>query len=323
MIPKIIHQIWLGPRAAPIEWIKRWRSLHPDWEYMLWTEKTLDFPLKCIRQYLLAATYPGKSDIARYEILKRFGGVYIDADSVCLRPIDESLLSRNMIVAYENERVRPGLVANGVLGCPPEHPVICEIVGEVSRLGRDAMGDYDFSVTGPGLLTRMLARHPETEILPSHLFYPYHYSGEQCSAAQLVEAYAVQMWCSTSASSEFEQIRRKYGYVPGKSVPITMKRQCPAALDHAVVRQNPAWKSGDRKGQIKCESDGGAIAIHLSETAYLVWELCRETIRVQELCDLLVTDFHADPDEIRVDVHEFIRDFICKEYLLIADDDND
>jgi mannosyltransferase OCH1-like enzyme len=41
-IPKIIHQIWVGPKPLP-EFYKKlansWIKKHPDWKYRLWTDK--------------------------------------------------------------------------------------------------------------------------------------------------------------------------------------------------------------------------------------------------------------------------------------------
>ena len=39
--PKIIHQFWIGSKPAPIERLRTCSELHPDWEYHLWTEKSL------------------------------------------------------------------------------------------------------------------------------------------------------------------------------------------------------------------------------------------------------------------------------------------
>ncbi|NBV41108.1 glycosyl transferase, partial [bacterium] len=43
-IPKILHQVWLGPKEMPaqfVSWREQWRRLHPDWEYMLHTDKDI------------------------------------------------------------------------------------------------------------------------------------------------------------------------------------------------------------------------------------------------------------------------------------------
>ena len=34
-IPKTLFQIWIGDRAAPLDWMATWKKTHPDWEYKL------------------------------------------------------------------------------------------------------------------------------------------------------------------------------------------------------------------------------------------------------------------------------------------------
>ena len=81
-IPKIIHQIWLGPNKQPDIWMNSWKNnyinKYPEWTYKLWTEQEID-ELNLInkKQYENEKFYNGKSDIARYEILYRFGGVFM------------------------------------------------------------------------------------------------------------------------------------------------------------------------------------------------------------------------------------------------------
>ena len=37
-IPKIIHQIWIGPKPRPHILMDSWRLKNPDFEYILWNE---------------------------------------------------------------------------------------------------------------------------------------------------------------------------------------------------------------------------------------------------------------------------------------------
>ena len=37
-IPKIIHQIWIGPKTAPIKLMNTWKDKHPDFEYIYCNE---------------------------------------------------------------------------------------------------------------------------------------------------------------------------------------------------------------------------------------------------------------------------------------------
>ena len=124
-IPKIIHQIWLGspfPERCK-NFRDSWLKLHPDWDYMLWTEKKIkEFGLYNKKLYDTAKNYGEKSDIARYEILYRMGGLYIDTDFECLQPFDYIHEHSNF---YAGLNRGPSIeVFNGMIGSCPGHPIV-------------------------------------------------------------------------------------------------------------------------------------------------------------------------------------------------------
>ena len=44
IIPKIIHQIWIGPKKFPSKyskWASTWKELNPSWKYKFWTESNI------------------------------------------------------------------------------------------------------------------------------------------------------------------------------------------------------------------------------------------------------------------------------------------
>ena len=41
MIPKIIHQIWIGNLEPPISLMNSWKNKHPDFKYILWDEERI------------------------------------------------------------------------------------------------------------------------------------------------------------------------------------------------------------------------------------------------------------------------------------------
>ena len=64
-------------------------SLHPTWKIELWTEKRLLSEMKLLKkQYLKTRDFRQKADLARYEILSRHGGIYVDADFQFYRSLD-------------------------------------------------------------------------------------------------------------------------------------------------------------------------------------------------------------------------------------------
>ena len=93
LIPKKIHQIWLGPVSIPQqyqEYAETWKKLHPDWEYKLWRESDIEFWEFSTRDlFNKASSYQEKSDILRYEILNKFGGLYVDMDYKAIKRMDD------------------------------------------------------------------------------------------------------------------------------------------------------------------------------------------------------------------------------------------
>ena len=125
-IPKIIHQIWIGTKPRPFKMMDTWKKKNPDFEYILWTEEEFvkrNVKFRCNKQIEIIKEIQGKADIIRLELLYQYGGIYLDADSICIEPIDEHLMEQKAFCAYENEEKRHNLVANGTMAFPKKHPL--------------------------------------------------------------------------------------------------------------------------------------------------------------------------------------------------------
>ena len=135
-------------------------------------------------------------------ILKKMGGIFIDADSICLNQSDKQIYQKN-IAGYENELLRPGLIATGTMGFPPEH-IIPEKAVEWIQNNDVMLRDMNipgvdkkiawYSV-GPGLLTRVVNENKlekDIHIFPSHFFLPEHYTGRVYEGHEKI--YAYQKW---------------------------------------------------------------------------------------------------------------------------------
>ncbi len=131
-IPKIIHQIWLGPKSPPpyfAAFREKWKALHPDWEYHLWTDASLDDLELDLRDLIDASpNYAEKSDILRSELLEKFGGVYFDCDMECNHLLDELHHKYDFYIGIEyphqiattNNRVWAGI---SIMAARPNHPI--------------------------------------------------------------------------------------------------------------------------------------------------------------------------------------------------------
>ena len=205
MIPKIIHQIWIGPKPAPINLMNSWKNKHPDFEYILWNEEELyrrNFNSSCTEQLNAIPEINGKADIIRWEILYEYGGYFVDADSICIEPFDEYFAKSVAFATYENENVRTGLIATGTMGFIPKHPLCRDIIqwiksDESLKLIKETRAWYS---VGPGLLTKMLetGKYPDFSVFPSHCFLPIHFTGPKYEGHKKV--YGYQEWGTAKQS---------------------------------------------------------------------------------------------------------------------------
>lgn len=126
MISRIIHQIWLGSDlpAHLRRLVESWRTYNPSWEYILWDEDKLS-KIKLQHRKLVDRTdcYGIQSDIIRCELLYQFGGVYVDTDFECLRPIDDLIACPDdcrecaLLGNFGSRRLE-----NSFLASSPQHP---------------------------------------------------------------------------------------------------------------------------------------------------------------------------------------------------------
>jgi len=96
--------VWLG-RPMPDEYVefgRSWERLHPGWQVITWGDDDLDW-LANRAEFDRAERFTTKANIARYEIIHREGGLYVDCDFEALRPIDELLEGASIVVGEDRD----------------------------------------------------------------------------------------------------------------------------------------------------------------------------------------------------------------------------
>ena len=206
-IPKILHQLWIGSKPAPTKFMDTFKDKHPEYEYIRWTESEIDhrnMKFECINAINRMSEINGKADIMRWEILYHYGGIFQDADSVCLEPFDASFLEKQAFAGFENETARQGLVATGTMGFPPKHPLCRAAIDWMLTNDScpETCGQRAWYTVGPGLLTRLLetGKYTDLSIYPSYSFIPYHFTGIHYEGHKKV--YCFQEWGSTKQNYE-------------------------------------------------------------------------------------------------------------------------
>ena len=176
-IPKKIHQIWIGPQKIPkryLNWGKSWLINNPEWEYKLWTNREINqLSMRNRTLYDSTNNIGFKSDIARYEILYKYGGIYIDTDFECLREIPNNLRYFDFVACLGFDYTPT--ILNGFLMSSKSSFIIKKIISELKLPNIDKEPMSIINSSGPKKLTNIYFKyHDNTSIiLPSNYCYPY------------------------------------------------------------------------------------------------------------------------------------------------------
>lgn len=162
MIPKIIHTFWfsdqeeisLPPRYRAC--LESWKKYAPDYEIKIWTLQSY-MAKECLffRQAVEEKMWAFATDYARADVLRRYGGVYMDLDVEMLRPIDD-LLTNDAYMSFESlDRIECGSGMGAVKGNRILEE-ICESYEERPFIKED--GSMDLS-TCPVRFTKVIEKH--------------------------------------------------------------------------------------------------------------------------------------------------------------------
>ena len=162
-----------------------WRRHHPDWEMRLWTDSNLP-ELRYPDALERCRNHGERSDILRSELLYQFGGLYVDTDVECKRPLEPLIDDTSAFAAW----VRPGRIGSAVLGAEPGHPAIERLLTEM----QDRVGSGSQIEATVGLLTEVLSQAPDVEVFDSETFYPYHPRHNPANGREFPNAYAIHHW---------------------------------------------------------------------------------------------------------------------------------
>lgn len=167
MIPKIIHYCWFGDNPYPNivkKCISSWQKIMPDYEIKLWNEKNVPVQeYRFMKDAYKVGKYAFVSDYARYWILKRHGGFFLDCDVETIRRFDD--LRENRLVFAFNKHVKknilfvnPGLI----IGVEKDNPIINDILSIYDKLNfLTTNGQPNLRYSSPRILTKYLLENTE------------------------------------------------------------------------------------------------------------------------------------------------------------------
>ncbi|KAF9882889.1 hypothetical protein FE257_004903 [Aspergillus nanangensis] len=167
VIPKIIHQTFKSD-SIPENWKEAQqscRNLHPDYEYILWTDE--------MARNFIATHYPWfldsfdgylypiqRADSIRYFVLAHMGGIYIDLDNGCNRRLDPLLGYSAWVPVTE-----PTGISNDAMGSVPRHPFFIQVIQSLRSYDRSWLLPYVTVMysTGPLFLSVLWKEYMRTQ----------------------------------------------------------------------------------------------------------------------------------------------------------------
>lgn len=149
MIPKKIHQIWIGEIEMPSDWAK-WcngvKNAHPDWEYNLWDNTAIESIIEDfsdnLKEYWDRVKFEKRwswmTDVLRFAIIHKHGGIYMDCDFKMRkgRSLNELPLEKDLILT--NCRRDKGkteiLIQTCLFGAIPNHDYPKRLISNIRNI---------------------------------------------------------------------------------------------------------------------------------------------------------------------------------------------
>lgn len=202
-IPKIIHQIWLGsPFPAKYKKFQEsWKKFHPDWQYKLWCDKDVEkFDPLTVKLVRGASNYGEASDILRYAILYKHGGLYVDTDFECVKSFDILHNTYTFYAGLEPLDTDALQINNALIASLPANPIFKIALKKIakSREPRTVLK------TGPLFFTQLFIENNDKIpgifcIFPATFFYPCGFTQTKLDRSYWIkpESFAIHHWAAS------------------------------------------------------------------------------------------------------------------------------
>jgi GR25 family glycosyltransferase involved in LPS biosynthesis len=191
VIPKVFHKIWFGDiTTSETKYESALKRFHPEWKIMTWNEQSIrELGLKLQPLIDRVNITAAKADIARYEILYKLGGVYIDSDIQPLRNIERIIGGVDMFVGYEDK----AWVCNALMGSIPGHIVLYDVINDITASWDNPKNKNIIYKSGPYFLTKYVEKYAHrVQAFAPHIFYPYAWNATDPGVYP--DSYAVHHW---------------------------------------------------------------------------------------------------------------------------------
>lgn len=277
-IPHILHYCWFGGNPKPDivrQCMESWSKYFFGWEIREWNENNFDVHKTVYSsEAYKAKKYAFVADYARFDILYRCGGVYVDTDVEFIKPLPNKIIENHAFSGMEsNNKVNPGLI----FGAVKSHPFVGEMLN--LYLHKHFEGVNDGTKTVVDYTTGLLSKHGYKEngeyqfiydvaLYPSFYFCGYNLDIHEmniCPETISVHHYAAS-WSSGKSKTKrrFLQLLKKVVGIKSYTKLLMCKRRVKGKVDMKKIMRYLLNRVRGEVNLSKLEKDGIKIGKNFS-----------------------------------------------------------
>jgi hypothetical protein len=191
-IPKELHFIWWKTGDNPhFANIQKWSDLHPDWNVYVWDElefKKHNWVLGPLISRCMNDAH--RSMLWRWEIINRFGGVYVDCDVEPVKNIEPLLGGVSGFVGAEDANN----FCQAIFGAVAGEPFLQHVLDGLQEKFSDTDKDLPQTCGSHFLTPLVLDKGVHFRTFGPEVFYPLHWDGK---LTMTPAAYAIHRWAGS------------------------------------------------------------------------------------------------------------------------------
>lgn len=253
-IPKIIHKVWMvfnqNKPGIPEKYKEGdiiLKKLHPDYKFIQWDDKKIfsfvhDYYPDFYDKFIAYDEPIMRHDVARYLILKSFGGVFVQ-DSLVFQKNISSLFNENdklvFSTKFDNIPNRKGELSNGFMASTPQHPFWDSLISNLQKASHapHLKKNKVMSLTGPYILTETLEEYQNKNhdkainILNHKYLFPF-YASETSSPP--IKENCIDAKNITQCFTIFPNAYAYCPWVASWTKPETQKQYLPISKDNTL-----------------------------------------------------------------------------------------
>ena len=229
-IPKIIHQTYISFKKIPKNWVNTptsWKMHNPQWEYKFWSDE--DNRKLCQEKFpWFLETYDSykypiqRADAVRYMILYTYGGVYIDLEYYCQKPIDIFFIQESELYLLNspNDNIfSSDTITNSFMASKKGSKFWIYLLEKMVEYANNpsplwlTKHIYVMYTTGPACVTKCFRNYSEinsVSFLPQNLLFPSKCNVCSEKPCTTDEAYIVVLEGSSWCDSDSDFLKRTY-----------------------------------------------------------------------------------------------------------------